>query len=49
MSGAMFSVVCANNQNAKTPIIMPNSNLSFPLDPVAEFDSTDRRMEGVSS
>ena len=31
MSGATFSVVWANSQNVSTPIIMPNSNLSFPL------------------
>jgi hypothetical protein len=35
MSWAMFSVVCANNQNAETPMMMPNSNLSFSLNPVA--------------
>ena len=35
MSGAMFSVVWANSQKVSTPIIMPKSNLSFPLNPVA--------------
>ena len=35
ISGAMFSVVWANSQNVSTPKIIPKSNLSFPLNPVA--------------
>jgi len=31
MTTLMFKVVCANNQKAKTPRMIPNSNLSFPL------------------
>jgi hypothetical protein len=30
MSGATFKVVWANNQNAITPMMMPNKSLSLP-------------------
>ena len=43
ITGEMFSIVCANSQNASTPKMMPNKTRSFPTNraPLTADDCVD--------